>query len=90
MGFLLLTGIVLYHLSLGYGRKNTEIYLDGTDFLKRDDLIYKEGEPLLNSYRNAEYKLDKKDLKSIIKRLIDREFPRSHQIRIKNYSKAKD
>lgn len=58
MGFLLLTGIVLYHLSLGYGRKNTEIYLDGTDFLKRDDLIYKEGEPLLNSYRNAEYKLD--------------------------------
>ena len=47
----------MYHLSLGYGRKNTEIYLEGVDFLKRDDLIYKEGEPLLNSYRNAEYKL---------------------------------
>ena len=43
-----------------------------------------------HGYSNAEYKVDKKDLKSIIKRLIDREFPRSHQIRIKNYSKTKD
>ena len=43
-----------------------------------------------HGYSNVEYKVDKKDLKSIIKRLIDREFPRSHQIRIKNYSKAKD
>ena len=43
-----------------------------------------------HGYSNAEYKVDKKDLKSIIKRLIDREFPRSHQIRIKNYSKKKD
>ena len=47
MGFLLLTGIVLYHLSLGYGRKNTEIYIDGAAFLKGGDMIYKEGEPLL-------------------------------------------
>ncbi len=43
-----------------------------------------------HGYSNTEYKVDKKDLKSIIKRLIDREFPRSHQIRIKNYSKTKD
>ena len=58
IGFLIINGIVLYHLSLGYGRKNTEIYLDGTNLLKRDDLIYKKGEPLLNSYINAEYRLD--------------------------------
>lgn len=58
MGFLLLTGVVLYHLSLGYGRKNTEIYIDGAAFLKGGDMIYKEGEPLLNSYMNTEYILN--------------------------------
>ena len=58
MGFQLLNGIILYHSSLGYGRKNTEIYINEINFLKRGDLSYKDGESLLNSYRNAEYILN--------------------------------
>ncbi|MCL4376658.1 hypothetical protein M1558_04190 [Candidatus Parvarchaeota archaeon] len=47
MGILFLNALVLYHLNLGYSRKNSEIYINEINYLHKGNPLYKHAEYIL-------------------------------------------